>query len=71
MFAVVFFYHLVIMLFAFVASDFVHSLLDIEVQRRCRITLLRRTPASSANLKALVAVSRGMWAVKLCTNKII
>jgi len=32
-------------------------------------TLLRRTPVSSHNPNALVAFSKGMRAVKLCTNK--
>jgi len=32
---------------------------------------LRRTPASSPYANALVAVSKGMRAVKLCTNKIL
>jgi len=32
---------------------------------------LRQTPASLPNLNALVAVSKGMRAVKLCTNKIL
>jgi len=34
-------------------------------------TQLKRTQASLPNLNALVAVSKGMRAVKLCTNKIL
>jgi len=33
--------------------------------------LLRTTPVSSPNPKALVVVSKSMRAVKLCTNKIL
>jgi len=36
-----------------------------------QITLFRRTPVSSPNPNALVAVSKGMQAVKLCTNIIL
>ena len=35
------------------------------------MTLLRRIPRLLPNQNAMVAVSNGMRAVKLCTNKII
>jgi len=35
------------------------------------VTHLRRTLVSSPNPNALVAVSKGMRAVKLCSNKIL
>jgi len=36
-----------------------------------QITLLKRLQRLLANLNALVAVSKGMQAVQLCTNKIL
>jgi len=35
------------------------------------VTLLRRTPASFSNLNVLVAISKGMQAVKLSINKML
>jgi len=42
----------------------------VRVHVRAVIKVLGRTPASLSNTNALVA-SKGMQAVKLCTNKII
>jgi len=36
-----------------------------------QVTLLRRTPAFSPNLNVLAAISKGMWAVKLQSDKIL
>ena len=43
----------------------------LPVTVRKQITLLRRTPDLLPNPIALVSVSKGMWAVNLCTNKIL
>jgi len=35
------------------------------------VTPLRSTPCNLPNLNAVVAISMGMWAVKLCWSKIL